>query len=182
MRLQPGELERERAHNRIRFGSAALKISNRDLWQAGLVWGGDPTLMGAHKPSAKRIRNTDRIPEWREQQAVIQWWASYSRTAGLDERLLMAIPNGSFLRGGPQERMLQLVILRKTGTRPGAPDLFLAVPRPPYAGFFPEMKAVDGRTSVDQDEFGVLLKQQGYQTAVCYGADEGIAKIKAYLG
>lgn len=40
-------------HERVARGQVT-KISNRELWSAGLVWGGDPTKLGAHDPGVKR--------------------------------------------------------------------------------------------------------------------------------
>lgn len=157
------------------------KVSNRDLYNADRLWGGDGLGMGAKQPRAKR-QKTDTVPEWKEQQAVIEWWAAFCRTKQLDERLLFAIPNGSFMRGGLEERKVQLIILSKTGTRRGAPDLMLAIPRSGSSGLFVEMKSEVGRTSVDQDEYHELLERMGYRTKVCYGADEAIETIKGYLG
>ena len=123
--------------------------------------------------------------EYAEQAAVIQWWAVYAAAHKLDVRLLMAIPNGAQLAGDDKGRAIQMVKLKATGLRVGAPDLLLAMPRPhdrPFpAGLFIEMKRLDGKLSADQHSFGTLLQSQGYAWAVAKGAGEAIRAISAYL-
>lgn len=157
------------------------KVSNRDLWNAGRLYG-DPTLIGAHEPPAKRQRQTGTVSEWHEQQAVIQWWDVASKSYGLDCRLLYAVPNGMRLGRDPKSRMIEMVMLKKTGLRPGVSDLVLAVARRQYHGAYLEMKSEIGRASDEQADFLELVKQQGYFGVVCNGADEAIATLKGYIG
>ena len=135
--------------------------------------------------------------EHAEQAVLCQWWAVYAAAHKLDVRLLMAIPNGAHLAGDDKSRAIQMVKLKATGLRVGAPDLLLAMPRRmlcPWvdgsrqqvetqdAGLFVEIKRLDGKLSADQHSFGLLLQAQGYAWMVAKGAAEAIRAIEAYLG
>lgn len=133
-------------------------------------------------PGAKRQRNLERVSEYQEQCAVIDWWDWWAPTKGYDVRLLFAVPNGAYLGRDPKQRMITMKALKRAGLRPGALDLVLAIPRPPFCGLFPEMKALDGREGADQIEYVDLLRSQGYRAEFCYGADDAIETIKGYLG
>ncbi len=142
------------------------------------------------KRSSERRRAAKVMPsEYQEQQAVCEWWAIYAAAHKLDERLLMAIPNGAHLAGDGRMRAIQMTKLKATGLRPSAPDLLLAKPAMiptsvflAYHGLFIEMKRLDGKLSADQHSFGMLLQSQGYAWTVAKGAKEAIRAISAYLG
>lgn len=119
--------------------------------------------------------------EYQEQAALFTWWNVYRRTVKLDERLLLAIPNGAYLAGDARRRAIQMARLKAAGLRPGAPDVFLAVPRGSWHGLFIEMKSSKGKASVEQNSYLGLLELQYYDIAVCHGATEAIALIKTYL-
>lgn len=130
----------------------------------------------------KRQSNAAPIPsEYQEQAAVIEWWSAYAPTKGIDVRLLMSIPNGSFLAGDAQKRGIQMRRLKATGLRVGVPDLLLAVTRPYFSGLWMEMKRRDGKPSPDQVEMIDLLRRQDYNAVICLGANEAIRAIRAYL-
>jgi len=83
--------------------------------------------------------------------------------------------------------------LKKEGQRRGVPDLIMPIQQ--YAPFvteqfrgltiFPgliiEMKKPKGRTSKEQREWLAFFESQGYQTAVCFSAQEAIDVIEGYL-
>ncbi len=120
--------------------------------------------------------------EAQEQKAVIDWFAAYAHTVGLDARLLFAIPNGSWLAGDARQRAIQMSRLKATGLRVGVPDLFLALPCVWFHGLFVEMKrSVGGRVSDDQRDMALLLESRHYQVVTSKGSDEAIRAIKGYL-
>jgi hypothetical protein len=128
-----------------------------------------------------------------EQRAVIRWWASYCRTKGLDERLLFASWNGAHLAGDSTRRAIKMRLMKMQGLRPGVPDLFLALPKRDryslreynvwlFAGLFIELKRTKGSTtSPEQHEYINLLRKQGYNCVIAYGADEAIRAIRGYV-
>ena len=67
------------------------------------------------------------------------------------------------------------------GLKSGVPDVCLPVPSHNFNGLYLEMKYGQNKPTKDQEEFMAALRQQGYKTAVCYGADEAKAEIMDYL-
>lgn len=114
--------------------------------------------------------------EHEEQRTLMQWWALYSKSKGLSECLLFAIPNGGF-------RHISVAMkLKQEGVRAGVPDLFLALPRGKYHGLFIEMKkAKGGRVSDSQNAVMTSLVRQGYACAVCHGWTAARLQIERYF-
>lgn len=115
--------------------------------------------------------------EYQEQGAVIDWWLQTHQFYGLPLIALYSVPNGAYLASGYAGASM----LKKTGMRPGAPDLVLDVARTPYHGLRIEMKSLNGRERDEQREFGAYLESAGYRFRFCYGGEAAIAEIKAYL-
>ena len=119
------------------------------------------------------------MTEHAEQVTVIDWCFAMTRTyPELD--LIFAIPNGAMLGGG-RLGAIRANALKAEGLRPGVCDLFLPAPRGKWHGMFIEMKTQIGKLSDNQKEFIARVEEQGYYTAVCYGADEAIEQLKFYL-
>lgn len=104
-----------------------------------------------------------------EQKALIKW----ARSKRIE--LLFAIPNGGHRAISVAKK------LKAEGVQPGVPDLFLAIPHPPYHGLFIEMKAIKGTVSKIQRAWIAALTAQGYRAAICRGFEEGKREIEAYL-
>lgn len=110
-----------------------------------------------------------------EQVRVINWARAYA--ADFPElKLLFHIPNG-----GSRNR-LEAQNLKAQGVKAGVPDLFLPVPMGKFHGLFIEMKFGKNKTTEKQDWWLEELKAQGYETDICYGADEAMDTIAGYLG
>lgn len=120
--------------------------------------------------------------EQRNQGALIKWWDATCHEFHLDHRLLFAIPNGAGLFGP-----VTGAILKRTGLRAGAPDLFLA--RPKFGAFdtdrrhglFIEMKTTKGVVSEEQTLYHNHLKNWGYEVAVCRSWKEARDAIIKYV-
>jgi hypothetical protein len=68
------------------------------------------------------------------------------------------------------------------GVRDGVPDILLPVARAGYTGLAIELKrSIGGRVSPEQQKWLSRLEEQGWQTYVCYGADEAIRVISTYM-
>lgn len=65
---------------------------------------------------------------------------------------------------------------------PGVPDLCLPVARNGKHGLYVEMKWQNNKTTEKQDWWLEQLRQQGYETAVCWSAEEAMDTIAGYLG
>jgi hypothetical protein len=113
--------------------------------------------------------------------ALVQWWALFARTKGIDERLLFAIPNAGGYVGGFQKNMLRVMSMKREGVRPGVPDYFLAIPKAGSGGLFIELKAPKGSASKDQKEVLSLLESQNYGCVVAFGWDEAKTAIEEWL-
>lgn len=133
-------------------------------------------------------RKAPQATEHAEQAAVCAWWAAYSRSKGLDERLLMASAGGAHLAGDARVRAIQSHKLKASGYRVGTPDLFLANPRyfresgvVTFYGLFLELKRKGGKASIEQRGYADLLRRQGYCCVIAYGFEEAQRAIKSYL-
>lgn len=119
------------------------------------------------------------VPLEHDEQARVVTWARWQPRPGGGHigDLLCAIPNG-----GSRHR-IEAARLKAEGVKRGMPDLFLAIPCEGHHGLFIEMKRKKGgRVSDAQNVMIDRLNAEGYQTCVCYGADEAITAIKTYLG
>lgn len=72
--------------------------------------------------------------------------------------------------------------LKEMGLRKGASDLFIAIPRRGFGGFFLELKSKNGKLRPEQIEFFKDMESQNYFTSVTYSLDEAIEIIEWYLG
>ena len=92
--------------------------------------------------------------------------------------MLAAIPNGGY------RPMTTAAMLKAEGVKAGYPDILLDVARGPYHGLRIELKRADhsNRPTDAQRDWIDRLRQYGYQAVICYGAQEAIDVIKAYLG
>lgn len=139
-----------------------------------------PEPPAARKPKVKLPPLRERCPtEHYEQCQVIKWADSkITRRTYPELEMLYAVPNGGHrhARVGAQ--------LRDEGTRRGVPDLSLDVARGGYFGLRIEMKRRIRSLSTlsdDQKWWHAKLTERGYMVVTCYGAEEAISAIKAYL-
>ncbi len=72
-------------------------------------------------------------------------------------------------------------VLKAAGLKKGVPDICLPVPSKGSHGLYIEMKYGKNKATKEQERYMELLRQQGYQTQVCYGAAEAKEAILAYL-
>jgi hypothetical protein len=110
--------------------------------------------------------------ETTEQIGLINW-ARANEEYVPELRLLHHIPNEGIRTNGP--------VLKAAGMKTGVPDLSLPVPRRGFHGLYIEMKFGKGKTTKEQEEFMALLREQGYKTAVAYGAEQAREVIRHYL-
>lgn len=103
-----------------------------------------------------------------EQRAVVEWCA-WRRIP------VFHIPNGGSRHPAEAAR------LKAQGVKAGVPDLCIPVARGGNHSLYIEMKAPKGRVSEKQREWLALLREQGMRAIVCYGADNAIKAIEAYM-
>jgi hypothetical protein len=98
--------------------------------------------------------------------------------------LLFAIPNGGSRGDTAQSARIQGGKLKAEGVKPGVSDLFLAVPRGGYAGFFLELKkerTAGVGPSEAQKKFIGIVQDQGYNAGVYYGWKDAWEALVYYM-
>jgi hypothetical protein len=111
------------------------------------------------------------------QRDVVQWiYAQYPKT------LMTIAPN-------IRKTLIQGVMLKRMGLRPGTPDLMIFEPRGSYHGLFVELKMPGNYPSDEQKSFKAELEARFYASAICPGNfkterqcfDWAIGTIKNYM-
>jgi hypothetical protein len=109
------------------------------------------------------------------EQAALFEWAAYKAGQWPELAFMFHIPNGGLRNKATAAR------LKATGVKAGVPDIFLPVTRGQYAGLFVEMKYGKNKPSPEQQRYMDMLEREGYAVAVCYGCEQAIETITAYL-
>jgi len=121
------------------------------------------------------------MSEHHEQCAVVSWFKmQYPQYA----RCIMSIPNGAHLAGTPKQRAQKMAKMKKEGFKPGASDLFIAVPKNGFHGLWLEMKD-QGKTisslSDNQEEHLNDMTDQGYAAYWAAGFEMAERVIRRYM-
>jgi len=122
-----------------------------------------------------------------EQKTVVQWLR-------IKKILHFAPMNENKQSSSNRQQAIRIEAKAKAmGKSNGVPDLFIPIANKYYHGLFIEMKRrpktlKSGKksysgiaTSKDQETWIQELRQQNYEALVCYGADEAIEAIEAYM-
>lgn len=109
------------------------------------------------------------------EQATVVEWAQRMEYQHPELKRLYAIPNGGYRHKATAAK------LKRTGVKPGVPDLCLPAARGGYHGLYIEMKTLTGDTSPEQEDWIEYLNGAGYFTEVCHGCDSAIRVLKWYL-
>lgn len=112
--------------------------------------------------------------EDQEQEMLIQWCSFSAKVyKGLDR--IYAIPNGG------HRDIRTATMLKRTGVKPGVPDLFIPVPKWKWHGMYIEMKRrKNGAVSEYQKEWIKYLNDAGYYAVVAHGFEEARQMIIDY--
>lgn len=100
-------------------------------------------------------------------------WAENNKHALPCLSLMYHIPNEGKRTNG--------AVLKAMGLKNGVPDVCLPVASHNFHGLYLEMKYGQNKPTEKQEAFMAALRQQGYKTVVCYGAEEAKAEILDYL-
>ena len=110
-----------------------------------------------------------------EQEALFKW-AELAACAMPELRLMYAIPNGGYR--APRTAAL----LKRTGVKPGVPDMCLPVAKGKWHGLYIELKrAKGGVVSAEQKVWHNRLQEQGYCVKVCRGWEQAREAITEYM-
>ena len=71
--------------------------------------------------------------------------------------------------------------LKRMGMQKGFPDLVVPLPRGNYHGLYIEMKVGNNKTTSEQKEWLTKLAKSGYAATACWGVDEAINTVNAYI-
>lgn len=116
------------------------------------------------------------LPTEDSEQAALFDWANYASGRHPELALLYAVPNGG------KRHIKTAITLRRTGVKPGVPDIHLPVARGGYHSLYIEMKRRKGGTvSPEQKEWHKALTEQGHRCQVCKGWDEARQVLEEYL-
>lgn len=110
------------------------------------------------------------------EQELVMRWAIGQEGAWPELALLHAIPNGGL------RSKRTAAALKRTGVKPGVPDLCLPIARGGFHGLYVEMKRrTGGRVEPEQKAWHARLAAEGYHVAVCRGHEQAIAVLRDYL-
>jgi len=112
----------------------------------------------------------------KQEQVKLFQWAAYNKA----RFPVLAIMNASLM--GVKISKFQQIKAKQSGCKTGWPDIVIPTGRHHYFSLYIELKAKNGKVSITQDEILWKLNFHGNLAMVCYGADEAIALIEAYLG
>ena len=115
------------------------------------------------------------MSEHQQQVAVVEWFRLQHR-----DKLIFAIPNGTFIRS-----IGMRVKAKREGLTKGIPDLMIPYPCGKYHGLFIEMKDIKKTPcsqSKEQKEKIKQLNELGYFATWAAGSHIAILIIKKYLG
>lgn len=115
-------------------------------------------------------------PELIAQCSVAEWARAREKAKdlpGID--MLYAVQNGA------RTSMSTAVALKKSGGKPGVPDLCLPVSRCGYHGLYVEMKAPSGKLAKNQIAYQKRLIEEGYRVIVCWNSADAVREIFNYL-
>ena len=120
--------------------------------------------------------------ESKEQSAVVRWFKmQYPKY----QECIVAIPNGAHLAGKTvDDRKRQMAKMKREGLKPGASDLFIAVPVGDLSGLWLEMKKTGETYSsvkTNQREHLAQMIKVGYAADWAAGIDQAINIIKKYM-
>ena len=123
----------------------------------------------------KKKRNNE---ESRIQAACVKWFRlQYPKL----QRLIFSVPNGAVLKGKPEERAIQMRIVKSEGLVPGVADIFLSVPSCDLCGLYIETKTKKGEQSDNQKLFELDAVAQGYGYVIVRSIDEFMNAVRKYF-
>ena len=121
-----------------------------------------------------KLKDNQNLSENQIQASFFEWIDWKAREDPRFESVF-SIPNGS------NKSVAARMLFKRTGLRPGVPDVFLAIPNARQCGLFIEFKTSKGRISDRQKDWHNRLEQSGYAVSVCRSLSEAIEAVEAYL-
>ena len=139
---------------------------------------GRPSAPAAH-PAAYRLTevklHADPAPTEHDEQCALFAWADANEGAHEELKLLFSIPNGGY------RPVATAAMLKASGTKAGVPDCCLPVARGRFHSLWIEMKRKPNKPTEAQEQWITDLRRYGHMAVICYGAQDAISCILAYL-
>ena len=134
-----------------------------------------PRLTEVRDPHPTRPAPT---PTEHDEQVALFAWVAANEAQQPALAMLAAVPNGGY------RPMTTAAMLKAEGVQAGYPDILLDVARGRFHGLRIELKRADhsNHATPAQQDWIARLRSHGYMAVVCYGCDEAVAVITAYLG
>lgn len=120
------------------------------------------------------IPTSHRASEHDEQVAIFTW-AESMEAQHPELRMLHSTPNGG------HRHMSVAVAMKAEGQRAGVPDMCLPVARGRWHSLYIELKVRPNKPTPEQLDWIDRLRYYGNSAIICYGAQEAISAIMAYL-
>jgi len=131
----------------------------------------------ATRTRKRKFKLKPYVPTELEDQQIIFAWAKLHEQKHPELKLLHSTLNGIRLPIG------LAVKAKRSGNKPGCPDIYLDVARHGFHGLRMELKRTKGgRLTEDQEWWIGRLVEQHYKVEVPKGAQEAITCICDYLG
>lgn len=111
--------------------------------------------------------------EWLQIQVID--WAFYHTGKYPQLALMFHVANEG------KRSVVQGTKLKRMGLKKGVPDLVLPWGNGTYTGLYVELKTEKGRPTAEQRTWVKNLMQAGNYAKICYGFDDAVRTIKAYL-
>ena len=118
---------------------------------------------------------TARKASEHEEQAAVFAWADAAEVEHPELRMLYAVPNGG------HRHPAVAAMMKAEGQRAGVPDMCLPVARGRWHSLYIELKVRPNKPTAEQVDWIERLRYYGNSAIVCYGAQEAINAIMAYL-
>ena len=117
----------------------------------------------------------EKGPTEDEESIKVATWASENIDKYPELELFTHFPAGGYRHKATAMR------LKRMGLKAGVPDFILFVARNGFNGLFIELKVGKNRPTKLQEKWHKALRSNGHAVYVCYGADEAIKVLTAYL-
>jgi hypothetical protein len=111
-----------------------------------------------------------------DHQYTIFAWRDLQLTRYPELALMFATLNGIKMSPGMAKKAKCMGQLNK-----GLPDIFLLVRRGSFCGLAIELKDAGGKATPEQADWLQALRDQGYWAKLCWGCDDAIRTIEAYM-
>lgn len=121
-------------------------------------------------PKRRSFNGGKRAQPERDQQIILCAWLDKN------DILYYAIPNGA------RRNKIEAYNLKRSGLKPGVPDICIPIGNKDYHALYIEMKVENNKPTDAQNYWIRRLNNKGNLAKVCYSAEEAKRVVRDYLG